>query len=353
MKKLVFVLVAVAIFSNCASTEPKGDPNTYIEKTLADVINSNLTPNEAYNKKEWFGGSYDLFFNITSEVYMQIDHNSSSGIILSDGKGNRITTYSYDFNGTYRLSENTDFSSVKLYRIYYTLVETRSFDPHYINHGRKSITIERIEGLLTYDETYRVAQEESQRIIAQEEETRRAEAESAYQALALHYAGFPNREYDDYLKGYWFYSLEDFQYLFPNAREDRSLSRPGKNVRVFEVIPYTSPENLSAERVYSYHFYMGRLYKVIDWFGPLNRQNILIVYGSLEDMYGRFEGPNRWRVPARRYDYFNDYTIINRDMRPGDIQVRLTLIEIEGDPMSSVMVTFFSPLVLDAFPDLP
>ena len=55
MKKLLFVLLAALIFSSCASTTPMGDRNTYIEKSLADIVNSDLMPGEAYNKSDGKG----------------------------------------------------------------------------------------------------------------------------------------------------------------------------------------------------------------------------------------------------------------------------------------------------------
>ena len=187
MKYFVYSTLIIFLFFGCVIM-PQGTSSNYIEKPLADVINVNLRINEAYAN-----GSHhslpnsnivfeSLLFRITSEVFISINNNQ---IIIFDEYGNKINNSLlrdiYELNKVYNLPNNPDLNPDKKYKIYY-IVETTN---HWVHANPFSIeimniTIERIEGLMTYQE-YRNAGniernraiEQQQLVHQQEEEMRR------------------------------------------------------------------------------------------------------------------------------------------------------------------------------------
>ena len=163
-------------YANIAQEKPIGNPDIYLEKTIKDIINGNLSISEAV----FLDSDRYLVYKIVSDVYLKdVSDRNKWQIIISDDQMNQLPSKgSVDFILLYRLNENSDFNPYQLYRVKFILrIDSRS---SYRGGMGQPVELESIEGLLTYDETLRVAQEERQRLAQETTTQKQAEAEAAY-----------------------------------------------------------------------------------------------------------------------------------------------------------------------------
>ena len=172
MNKIVFFMIIILIFLGCASTNPRGDPSVYIEKTLSDVINLKFNQSDGFLEKRYQSWPEELTFRFVSFAYIKVEENF---VVLSDDSGNNISVYGeHDFFQIYRLRENGDFDPKKLYRVYYRIIPRES---NFVKiAGIKNIDLEGIEGLITFNEFENIRNEERKRTSQiQEEERKKAQ----------------------------------------------------------------------------------------------------------------------------------------------------------------------------------
>jgi hypothetical protein len=267
---------------------PSTEPSIYIEKPLSEVIAGNLIGKEAY--KEKYNGNHK-YYHIISEAYLQCN-NETDWIIYYDNEENSLKVYfSENFGREFNILKNGDYDSRKLYKIKYTLdwagpgSETADINVFHI-------TIDSIEGMLTYREYENKESErkqaEREAEIESEKLQRKNTVETAYQA-ALNTAGIEGliqyikdfgRDYDRfiYLNDYGDYFNEDAYVEI--AR--RITNNP--NIDFHKIKSVQNPYAFEKESVY----YCHELY-VIQW---MDRAFSAAVYRERGDLIYIDEMPN-------------------------------------------------------------
>jgi hypothetical protein len=161
-----------------ASQLLEGDPSIYLERSLSDILNGNLSSRQAYRRDT----NGNLYHNLVSNVYLKdIREDSSRFVILYDNIGNELFSFnSSNFIIKYNIAENNNFKPEQQYRVRYTLLtlyntalNISSRDPM-----DKVAVLESVEGLLSYEEVRNIEKAESQRVANEIAERRRAEAEA-------------------------------------------------------------------------------------------------------------------------------------------------------------------------------
>jgi hypothetical protein len=176
--------------------QPESSPSTYLEKSLRDIVNSNLSVREACLRD----GEGLLHYKIISNAYLEYKYKKEPVdgywfINMYDEYGTQLeTTNDSDFIQKYRLNDNPDFNSDQLYLVKYTLDEVR-VGFHLGGGIHKRVRIDSIEGLLTYEEA-RIKQ------MQEREEQEARETLAKYIAMDNVYAAAVSSEGIEQLKEY-------------------------------------------------------------------------------------------------------------------------------------------------------
>jgi hypothetical protein len=91
--------------------------------------------------------------------------------------------------------------------------------------------------------------------------------------------------------------------------------------------------------VITYKFHNDRLFYVGEWLDIQRMDDIRQSFSSLARVYGNFDGPDRWRVPATRSDYYNDY-ICNYSTT---LKIKFTILEIAHEYYPVLFIVYSNP----------
>ena len=180
---LITVIFAIAL-TGCATVNvpepepelPSGDPSVFLERSLRDIMEGQLTISEAHSKGAHSNSSGIWFFyNIVSNGFINRPGHDR-WLVLSDGLGNELTVSVDNYLARrYTFARNTDFNSNQQYRVKFSL---RLRPDRYGNLTWPVAQLISIEGLLPYAEVRRIADERRRAEAAE----RHAEIEAAFQA---------------------------------------------------------------------------------------------------------------------------------------------------------------------------